>query len=163
MALLLCISATPATAELFDEQGWEAISDDQLDAQRGGFTTENGMSISLGIEKSVAIDGVLQYVTTLSIPDLTKMDESAGLAWKTFIPAGNLTLDQSAGGLTSIINDADTLIMNHGLDTIIQSSMDGRIIQVNTIINAHIDSLSLYREIGLMDLVTSQLIDAMKQ
>lgn len=160
LILAVCTFGTPATAELLDDLGWQALPDKELDEQRGGFVTEDGITIALGIEKSVSIDGVLQYATTLNLADLTKLDFSPEFSWETFVAENSTSFQQD--GVSWLVSDAGTLLLNHGLDTIIQTSMNGKLIQVDTIINAHIENMELYRQIGLMNLITDQLVNALR-
>ncbi|HET6421650.1 MAG TPA: hypothetical protein VFG19_15955 [Geobacteraceae bacterium] len=50
------------------------VTDPELDAMRGGFVTDSGLQFTLGITKAVIIDGVLQTISSLNIPNLANLN-----------------------------------------------------------------------------------------
>jgi hypothetical protein len=123
---------------------WQAVSDDELETQRGGFVTECGLDISLGIEKTVVVDGVLQSISVLNIPSLTSITADS---------LEGLNISQKINGL----GEDGLLVFTDGFDTLIQNSLDGRTIQANTVINAHIGDMNLYRESNLGRIINDPL------
>jgi hypothetical protein len=81
-AYALSAAITIATTALFptgaDGAGslWstrKALTDERLDAMRGGFEGANGLQISFGIERAIYVNGELVAVTRLVINDLSKL------------------------------------------------------------------------------------------
>lgn len=73
----LCLSATFAPGALHAtsparDEVWLALSDHQLEQERGGFTDRSGLSVSFGIARSVTVNG---FTTNFSfrLPDLGQL------------------------------------------------------------------------------------------
>ncbi len=115
----------------------QAISMERLDEMRGGFITDGGLKISLGIERSVYINNELVATTFLNVPDL------AALAARGAAPA------QLQGSPTTSIqngpgnNLGQSVLQSFGpgMLTIIQNSLDNQLIQGRTIINTTISGV----------------------
>ena len=71
--LLSLMLAQFATADDFDFSREQAIDLQRLDELRGGFLTDGGLKITLGIERSVFINNELVTTTVLNIPDLAAL------------------------------------------------------------------------------------------
>lgn len=171
--LLLAVSERTASAaeaeQPLSRRGWQAVSDETLDSQRGGFTAANGLSISIGIEKTVVIDGTLYSVTTLTVPNLIDLNSGSEVSFITRYageqsgenndPAVVVLPDLTilAGDIARLVTDAGAIIFNRGFDTMIQNDLDGKVVQVSTIINARISLMDLYREIGFMRNITQNI------
>lgn len=69
-------SGTPASAERIALKNRQTVSNSELDKMRGGFVTETGFQFSLGIIKAVVIDGVLQTVGSLNIPNMANLKDT---------------------------------------------------------------------------------------
>jgi hypothetical protein len=52
---------------------WQPLSAEILDRQRGGFVDISGITVSVGLERMVLINGQLVQSLTLTIPDLTSL------------------------------------------------------------------------------------------
>ncbi len=114
-----------------------AINMQRLDELRGGFITDGGLKISLGIERSVFINNELVATTFLNVPDL------AALLARGAAPA------QLQGSPTTLIQNgpsnsvAQSVLQSFGpgMLTIIQNSLDNQLIQGRTIINTTISGV----------------------
>lgn len=133
-AFLLACLATAAAAAPPD---WQPVAPAQLAAQRGGFLAANGLLLSLGIERVVAINGVTVARTAIDIPDLAHMnaaqarETSAALSTLKLIQigSGNMVVaampDQSPGGM------------------VIQNTLNGQRIESRTLISASVNSADM--------------------
>ena len=114
-----------------------AINMQRLDELRGGFITDGGLKISLGIERSVFINNELVATTFLNVPDL------AALLARGAAPA------QLQGSPTTLVQNgpgnsvAQSVLQSFGpgMLTIIQNSLDNQLIQGRTIINTTISGV----------------------
>ena len=145
--------AYTASADDFVFSPKRAISMQKLDNLRGGFLTDGGLTIALGIERSVFINNELVTTTFLNIPDL------AALSGRGTAPA------QLQGSPTTLIqngagnNLGQSLLQSFGpgLLTVIQNSLDNQLIQGRTVINTTISgvgSLGLSETISALNVQT---------
>ena len=65
--------ALPALAPGFVPESWQAASDAQLDALRGGFEIRPNLSVSFGFVRSVTINGDLVSEISFHLPDLSNI------------------------------------------------------------------------------------------
>lgn len=121
-----------AYAEVDELDAWQAIPDDDLDTQRGGFVTDAGVSISFGIERAVIIGGVIQATQTFDVPGI-------GGA-----PSGEMEnqvrIVQNGPGNTLALDSLPV-----GVATLIQNSLDHATIENITIINAAVTNMDFVR------------------
>lgn len=148
-----------AGADPFADLEADVAIDQELDSMRGGFTSTDGLEISIGVEQAVFIDGILQVVTNLSTLPITSMLQQQVDARDT-----NLVITQRLNLLQS---DFSTITVNaegmgSRLDTIIQNSGDQRVIDSITMINASVSSLALFRELNFLDTLQQQQIDTLR-
>ena len=140
IATLACSWNAMAQENMF--QKLIAIGAEDLDQMRGGFFPDSGLKISLGIERSVMINGELVTNTTLSIPDL-QLFSGTGM--------GNATL---LGPAFSLVqngpNNIFTLSPNMGaLGTVIQNTLSNQAIAGMTKIDATVSNIDLVRSFDL--------------
>lgn len=148
-----------AGADPFADLEADVAIDQELDSMRGGFTSADGLEISIGVEQAVLIDGILQVVTNLSTLPITSILQQQVDARDT-----NLIITQRLNLLQS---DFSTITVNaegmgSRLDTIIQNSGDQRVIDSITMINASVSSLGLFRELNFLDTLQQQQIDTLR-
>lgn len=110
--------------------GWTPVSDQTLEAQRGGFDT-GGMLVSLGVERLVAINGGKVASSQFQIADLSRITaEEAALVSAALQP---LTVQNGMGNAAQA-----------GLPVLfIQNTVNDQLIQSQTTINAAVSSLSM--------------------
>jgi hypothetical protein len=106
----------------------DAVSPAVLDACRGGFTTPAGLSVTLGIERIVTVDGQVAARSELQLGDLGRL--AAGAAPPPALSAIQATLGPDGGGLTVRLDPSA------GGATVIQNSLNGQTIANATIIHA---------------------------
>lgn len=139
--------AQPAGADddrVFSPQ--QAIDVERLDDLRGGFMTDGGLKISLGIERSVFINNELVATTLLNVPDLATQAQLQG---------SPTTLIQNGPG--NRVGESVLQSFGPGMLTIIQNSLDNQLIQGRTIINTTISgagSLGLSETISALNVQT---------
>lgn len=116
--------------------GRPALHAAQLEEIRGGYLGEDGVRMSLGIERSVLINDALVDSASLHIPDLSALR------------AGSADAVQVNGALSSLIRNGSGNFAEHGalqtgpgMLTIIQNSLNNQVIQGRTIISIDISGL----------------------
>lgn len=139
LALLGMYSAIPTMA--YEREGdlalWTPVSEEVLDSMRGGFQIHpNGPMISFGIERSVFLNDKLVSMTSLNIPDVSKLVANTSHAF---------TLIQQGSG-NSVPHNLSSL---PPLTTVIQNTLDNRTIQSHTVINATVEALTWARSLDL--------------
>jgi len=106
----------------------DAVSSAVLDACRGGFTTPAGLSVTLGIERIVTVDGHVAARSELQLGDLGRL--AAGASPPPTLSAVQATLGPDGGGLMVRLDPTATGA------TVIQNSLNGQTIANATIIHA---------------------------
>ena len=66
-------AARPPAEEQNLADDWQPVSSDQLNGLRGGFDLDNGLKVSIGIERAVYVNGDLVTTSSLNIPDMSKI------------------------------------------------------------------------------------------
>ena len=121
--------------------GWRQVGAAALDGMRGGFTTPSGLALSLGIERSVSINGEVVAHTNFRIADVGNIsgDEARqaqaalGTAWLVQNGARNF----AAGGAVGA-----------GRGTFVQNSLNGQTINTQTTISSNVNSMSLLKDMN---------------
>ena len=125
-----------------------AINMQRLDSLRGGFITDGGLKISMGIERSVFINNELVATTILNVPDLAALlARGAAPAQLQGSPA---TLVQNGPG--NSVGQSVLQSFGPGMLTIIQNSLDNQLIQGRTIINTTISGVG---SLGLSETISA--------
>ena len=129
----------------------QAINRESLDDLRGGFMTDGGLKISLGIERSVFINNELVATTFLNVPDLGAL--SARGATPAQLQGSPTTSIQNGPG--NSLGQSVLRSFGPGMLTVIQNSLDNQLIQGRTVINTTISgvgSLGLTETISALNL-----------
>ncbi|WP_295998019.1 hypothetical protein [Rugamonas sp.] len=119
-----------------------AVSDQRLDAVRGGFDAGNGLLLSLGIERSVSINGTTAATSGFQVDDVTKL--SPAQAHALGVAASALTLVQS--GPANTFQPGASAMAPGGI--FIQNGVNGQLIQSQTTINAAVNSAALLKALN---------------
>lgn len=137
--LASALSIALAGAAVADDDGFlgkPALLAAQLDDIRGGYLGEDGVRLSLGIERSVLINDALVDSASLHIPDLSALR------------AGSPAAVQVNGALASLIQNGPANFAEHGalqagpgMFTIIQNSLNNQLIQGRTVISIDMSGL----------------------
>ncbi|MFV0439233.1 MAG: hypothetical protein ACK5PS_17780 [Desulfopila sp.] len=106
-------------------------TDGELDTMRGGFTVGDGLEISFGIEQAVLVDGVLQIASSFNTVPVAEL-----LARHSAMPATMPTLTNAQN-------------IRSQVTTVIQNTLDQKVIDQITVMNASINSLSLSRQMNM--------------
>jgi hypothetical protein len=136
-ALLIGTALTaPASADGFP--GGAALSDAQLDTLRGGFIGDDGMKITLGIERLVHVNGELVSSTMLRVPDLSAL-RARGFE----LQGPAMSLVQNGPG--NAIDPGVLQTLGPGMLTLVQNSLNGQVIRGTTRIDLTISGSSTLR------------------
>jgi len=134
-----------------------ALAPTQLDDLRGGFTTNEGLKVSFGIERATYINGNLVTTTSFNVAD----------------PSRPATAQPAAGGgerntLSLVQNGPGNSFQAGPLDgasvgTVIQNTLNDQKIQNVTVINATVNSLQLLRNLNLQSSLRGAVIDSLRR
>lgn len=153
----LAVSLPSGTAATTGDESFrelQVISDGELGAMRGGIDTSSGAMISFGIERAVFVDGILQTVNTLNLPQLNSMfNQALSDQMKTNL----ITFVRNGSGNVSSLNDLQLNIPN-----VVQNSLDQKVIDTYTIINATIPNISSFRNMNISSMLTELLARGMR-
>jgi hypothetical protein len=111
--------------------GRPAVADAQLDALRGGFLTDGGLRIALGIERLVHINGELVSSTMLRVSDLSAL-RARGIE----LQGSPLSLVQNGPG--NAIDPGVLQTLGPGMLTLVQNSLNDQVIRGTTRIDVTI-------------------------
>jgi hypothetical protein len=137
---VLCVFALAARAG--EPELGAAVPADVLEQLRGGFTTPAGLSVSLGIERLVAINGDVVGVTSLHVADLSRITPGEALAV------------QDALSRTTLIQNG---VNNHAPmgnlpgALVLQNSLNDQLIRSQTTINTTVNSAALLRTMNSLE------------
>ncbi|MGB3398738.1 MAG: hypothetical protein WBA34_01045 [Candidatus Deferrimicrobiaceae bacterium] len=144
----------PAHADGFEDlQSWEVADDQEINEIRGGYVTEGGLQFSIGIEKTVLVNGIQQASNFLNI-----VQDGSGIPQVSQVPNSMLTLVQIGHGK----NTFEPGNLPSGFFTVVQNSMDQQFIQNMTKISTIISVLGLHREIGQATNLNHQLVQSLR-
>jgi hypothetical protein len=139
--------AGPADAPFSTEA---AVAPEILDAYRGGFTTDTGLAVTLGIERIVTINGNVADRSQLEFGDLGRL--ASGQATLSSDAAGQLRLIQNGGGGFSIQLGRSALG-----GTVIQNSLNNQLINSATIINASVNARGMLQSMNFQSTLSNAL------
>lgn len=138
-----CLPVCPALAGDFSDPFvlWQKLPDTELAKMRGGFITSDGLNINVGLERLVMIDGT---VKTRFKMDLSGLGRSQGAP----IP---LSTDQNKS--IQIVQNGDHNVVTAdvpanfagGALTIIQNSLDSKLIQNYTTLQIDVSGMAQFR------------------
>ena len=119
---------------------WKAVAPERLEAMRGGYALPSGLVVSFGFERQVRVDGELVAAVRVDIPDVGRMSEAqahdlAQLQQGQLLQIGPGNVHQATGGA--------------GL--VIQNTLDGARIHVQTTVDAGTSALGLLQAINFSD------------
>jgi hypothetical protein len=121
--------------------GWQLVAPAALDTMRGGFITPAGLSLSLGIDRTVSINGEIVAHTNFHIADLRNISSDEARQVDAALNTGQLVQNGPGNFVLS-----DTLAATRG--TVVQNSLDGQAISTSTIINSSVNSMSLLKDLN---------------
>ena len=122
--------------------GWVAVDTATLDALRGGFTLANGLAISLGIERVVAINGEVVARSSLQLSDIGNLSEEQ--ARQTSAALSSVKLIQNGGANINLAAFAGATLGG----TVIQNTLNDQHIESRTIVTASVNSIGLLKALN---------------
>jgi len=118
--------------------GWNKIGQQRLDGQRGGFDLPSGLTMSLGIERLVSINGQVVAQNSFNIANVASMTgDEARQAREAF------------GGARLIQNGPGNFAAAPAFPgTYVQNTLNGQTIGTQTVISANVNSASLLKDLN---------------
>lgn len=123
------VSAAPA--------GWTRVNRDALDAMRGGFIAPSGLTVSLGIERMVSVNGAVVAHTNFQIANVRNISGDEARQAHDALSSAKLVQN---GANNFAVGDA---LASGG--TFVQNSLDGQSINSQTTISSSVNSASLLK------------------
>lgn len=127
------------------------VAAEALDEARGGFDVPGGLSLSLGIERVVSVNGEVLSRSNISIPDLTSITADQARQAQEALGAARLVQlgnNNFAGVETGLGNGA----------TLLQNTLNGQTIRTDTIINSSVNSMSLLKDMNFQATMRDALV-----
>jgi hypothetical protein len=140
------VQATPAD--------WVAVDAAMLDGLRGGFVTPAGLTVSLGIERLVSMNGEVVSRTSFQIAELGGIN--AEQARQTSAALSEVKLIQKGGDNMMLAGFSGATLAG----TVIQNTLDDQHIASSTVINASVNSISLLKTINFQGNVSDAIARA---
>ena len=135
------ISVTDDRVE-YSFNDWPAVGSAELDGMRGGFSTDAGLQISFGIQRSVYINGNLVTATNVNIQDIGNFTSEQAKILSTAIGTVNLIQNGPA-------NTFQQEPMSHAVAaTVIQNTLNNQNIKSLTSIDTTVNSLAILKGIN---------------
>lgn len=133
----------------------QAVTSSELDAMRGGFVTDGGLQLSLGITSAVLVGGVLETISSLNIPNLPNLSSIVNSALK------NITTPalSSVSSTSALASGSNIPSLQNDSNYVIQNSTPQQLIQHETIVNLTTNSASIFRQLNFMTNVQQQFIN----
>lgn len=156
---LLLASAALATRALAGAQNdpfsaANAVEPATLDGLRGGFTTDNGLTVTLGLERIVTINGNVAEHSQLDFGDLGRL--TSGQATLSPDAMGQLRLIQNGAGSDFSVQMGPNTLGG----TVIQNSLNDQLIRNQTIINASVNARGLLQALNFQSTLANALTAA---
>lgn len=131
-----------------------AVEAASLDAYRGGFVTDTGIAVSLGLERITTINGAIADSSKIDFGDLGNL--TAGRSTLSGDALNQLRLIQNGGGGTVAVDFGPNALGG----TVIQNSLSNQIINNSTIINASVDARGLLQSMNFQNTLSNALNSA---
>ncbi|EKU84168.1 hypothetical protein [Massilia timonae] len=155
IALLVALCAAGAAMPIVQAAGPSGfgapVDAAELDTMRGGFEIAGGLSLSLGIERVVSVNGEVLARTNIAIPDLAAMTgDQARLAQNAL---GAAQLIQIGGNNYAA---ADLNLPNGA--TLLQNTLNGQDIRTATTITSTVNSMSLLKDMNFQSTIRDAVV-----
>jgi hypothetical protein len=118
--------------------GWARIDAGRLDSQRGGFDLPSGLTMSLGIDRMVSINGQMVSQSSFNIANVTSMTADEARQARDALGATRL-VQNGAGNFASLPSSPGTFVQN---------TLNDQNIATSTIISASVNSASLLKDLN---------------
>lgn len=127
------------------------VGAETLDGARGGFEIAGGLSVALGIERVVSLNGEILSRTNIAIPDLAAM--TADQARLTQEALGAARMIQIGGNNFAA---ADLNLPNGA--TLVQNTLDNQAISSVTTITSAVNSMSLLKDMNFHSTIRDAVV-----
>ena len=131
-----------------------ALSEERLDAMRGGFDLPNGLKVSFGLSRVAFVNGNMVATTTLNIPDVSRITAQQAQV----LAAANMGALIQVGSGNAV--QAGALPPLAG--SVIQNTLNNQHIQALTTIDTSVNTLSLFKSMNLMSTINDALTSAVR-
>lgn len=148
LTLLLAMAAPGAHAS-----DWTPVDVAVLDEARGGFSLDSGLLVSLGIERTVTINGKVATQVAFNVPDLGRMSPGQAALAQQALAAG---LVQNGPG--NVYRAALPEQAVGGM--VVQNTLNDQLITHRTVFGISVNSLGLVQAMRLMSTLDQALIHA---
>lgn len=144
-------AASPPIEEQNLADDWQPVSSDQLNGLRGGFDLDNGLKVSIGIERAVYVNGDLVTTSSLNIPDMSK------------ITAEQANLLRTATGTINVVQNGPgnsfqpRSVSPSSIATVIQNSLDNQSIKNLTVVDATVNSAGFMKNMNFQTALSDSL------
>lgn len=151
IALCAALGAMPVAQADGPARFGAPVGPETLAELRGGFEIAGGLSLSLGIERVVSVNGEILARTNIAIPDLAAMTgDQARLAQNAL---GAAQLIQIGGNNYAA---ADLNLPNGA--TLLQNSLNGQDIRTATTITSTVNSMSLLKDMNFQSTIRDAVV-----
>lgn len=133
---------------------WQAVDTSTLEAARGGFEAPGGLTIALGIERTVSVNGEVLAQTQIAIADLSQLTHAE--AEQTSAALSSIKLVQN--GPDNIYRAPLSQQALAGI--VVQNSLDGQLIRTETVIHSTVNSMGLLKAINVQTSLGDALLQA---
>lgn len=143
--------ARPADAAGQGVQGarWMPVTENRLASLRGGFDSGGGLVMSLGITRSVIVNGNVLSATTMNIADMSHLSaEQAGQASNAL---GAFNLVQNGPGNVFLAGPMGQA------GTVLQNTLNDQLLHTQTVINSTLNSAELLKNMNFQGSVRDAL------
>lgn len=124
-----------------------------LDATRGGFVTPAGLTVSLGIERLVLLNGEVVARSNVQIADIARLDAAQAQQTRAALSSVNL-LQNGADNM----NAAPMSTPLGG--TVVQNSLNNQHIDTRTVINSSVNSIGMLTTLNFQGTIGNALARA---
>lgn len=131
---------------------WIPVAPARLDRSRGGFSASPSLQLSLGIERTVTVNGELISRSIVQVPDLRAMSAEQASA-----------LRQAFSAVELVQNGAKNTLANSNLTpgTFVQNTLNDQVIGTRTVISTTVNSAAMMKELNFMSSVRDASVYAL--
>ena len=145
LALTFVLAAWPAFGQAPPPAlgaDWLPVPETVLDASRGGFTFDTGLQLSLGIDRTISINGEVVSRTSLQLDDVGRLSADQAQQASEALSAVKLVQNGHDNMVVGALS-AQTLG-----GTVIQNSLNDQLIRTHTVIHSSVNSMALLKTLN---------------
>lgn len=147
----LCSLAAMRPAAAVPQAGWEPVGDAMLEEARGGFEMPGGLSLSLGVERLVSINGNVVSSASFMIADVARLSVEEATLARAAVASMNV-LQNGAGNVFLPGSVEQTMA-----GTVIQNTLNDQVLRTQTIVHTSVNSLELLKIANFQDTLQQSL------